>query len=142
MISQASRYALRALAYLASHDRDRFLPVRKLGEELGISVPFLAKILNQLVNSGLLQAHRGPTGGVRLALPADGISVRRVIEDIDGPDLFTQCVLGLPGCGDRTPCPMHDQWAVIRAAVATSFEHQSIGDLARGYEAGDQRLAP
>lgn len=142
MISQASRYALRSLAYLANHDGTRFLAVRKLGEALDISVPFLAKILNQLVTSGVLQAHRGPTGGVRLAMPADDISVRRVIEDIDGSGLFTECVLGLPGCGDETPCPMHASWGAIRAAVAASFEQQSLGDLARGYGSGDMRLSP
>jgi Rrf2 family protein len=142
MISQASRYALRALAYLATHDTERFLPVRRLGEALDISVPFLAKILNQLVTAGLLVAHRGPTGGVRLALPAGQISVRRVIEEIDGDDLFTECVLGLPGCGDEAPCPMHGRWAAIRTAVAASFAQQSIGDLAQGYESGAMRLRP
>jgi Rrf2 family protein len=142
MISQASRYALRALAYLATHDTERFLPVRRLGEALDISVPFLAKILNQLVTAGLLRAHRGPTGGVRLALPADQISVRRVIEEIDGDDLFTECVLGLPGCGDEAPCPMHGRWVAIRTAVAASFAQQSIGDLALGYDTGTMRLRP
>ncbi len=75
-------------------------------------------------------------------MPADDISVRRVVEEIDGSDLFTECVLGLPGCGDEAPCPMHARWAIIRTTVAKSFESESIGDLARGYGTGEMRLSP
>jgi hypothetical protein len=33
-----------------------------------------------------------------------------IVVAIDGEDLFRECVLGLPGCGDATPCPLHDEW--------------------------------
>jgi Rrf2 family protein len=142
MISQAARYAIRALTYLESLDDPKYVPVRRLGKELDISIPFLAKILNQLVVAGILEAHRGPTGGVRLAVPAEQVSVRRVIIEVDGPDLFTSCVLGLPGCGEATPCPLHDEWAAIRSQCEETFSSQSIALLSRDVGNGKHRLSP
>ena len=142
MFSNAAQYALRAGAYLGSVDSESYVPARKVAEALQIPPTFLAKVLKQLVDAGLLLAYRGPTGGVRLSRGSDKITVREVLEAIDGDGLFTQCILGLPGCGDRTPCPMHDAWAIQRRALAEQFDRQTLAELADAYAHGELRLAP
>lgn len=142
VFSSAARYALRATAHLGSLHEEGYVPARRLAEVLEIPPTFLAKVLKQLVDAGLLVAFRGPTGGVRLSRAADQISLRQIIEAVDGPAVFTECVLGLPGCGDLEPCPLHEGWAPIRAALAAEFDRQTIGSVSDAYLAGALRLKP
>lgn len=142
MFSSAARYALRATAHLGSLHEEGYVPARRLAEVLEIPPTFLAKVLKQLVDAGLLVAFRGPTGGVKLSRAADQISLRQIIEAVDGPAVFTECVLGLPGCGDQKPCPLHEGWAPIRTALAEEFDRQTIGSVSEAYLAGALRLKP
>ncbi|NNE71525.1 MAG: Rrf2 family transcriptional regulator [Rhodothermales bacterium] len=142
MFSSAARYALRATAHLGSLPADGYVPARQLAEALDIPPTFLAKVLKQLVDAGLLVAFRGPTGGVKLSRPADEITLRQIIESVDGSAVFTECVLGLPGCGDLEPCPLHEGWAPIRGALAAEFDRQTIASVSEAYLEGALRLRP
>jgi Rrf2 family transcriptional regulator, iron-sulfur cluster assembly transcription factor len=142
LISNAAQYAVRAAAYLGARESDSFVPARRIAEDLGLPATFLAKVLKQLVDADIVSAFRGPTGGVRLAHPAKQITVRALIEAIDGPALFTECVLGLPGCGERRPCPMHEKWGAAREVMVEQFESQTVASLAEGYSQGSLRLKP
>ena len=142
MFSNAAQYALRAVAHLGVADSEGFVPVRVVAKELEIPPTFLAKVLKQLVDAGFLVAFRGPTGGVKLAKPTGEITVRQIVEAVDGPELFTQCILGLPGCGDRAPCPMHEGWSVVRSQLAAEFERQTIETISESCRNGSLRLSP
>ncbi len=142
MFSNAAQYALRAVAHLGVGDHDGFVPVRVVAKELEIPPTFLAKVLKQLVDTGFLLAFRGPTGGVKLARPTQEITVRQIVEAVDGPELFTECILGLPGCGDRAPCPMHDGWSVVRTQLAAEFDRQTIETISESCRNGSLRLTP
>jgi Rrf2 family protein len=142
VFSNAAQYALRAVAHLGASETDAYVPARKIAEDLQIPPTFLAKVLKQLVDEGILVAYRGPTGGIKLSRPASEITVRQLVEAIDGPDIFTQCILGLPGCGNRKPCPMHDGWASIRNSLAVEFEAQTVERLSEAYRTGSLRLTP
>ena len=112
MLSKSCEYGLRATLYLASLDGDGYVPINTISEELGISFSFPTKIFQKLNDAGLLTSQRGPKGGVALNRPADEMTLYEIVVAIDGDDLFEVCVLGLPGCGDAEPCPLHDQWQV------------------------------
>jgi Rrf2 family iron-sulfur cluster assembly transcriptional regulator len=142
VFSNAAQYALRAVSHLGARDHSGFVPVRVIAEELEIPPTFLAKVLKQLVDTGFLKAYRGPTGGVMLARPTTQITVRQIVEAIDGPELFTECILGLPGCGDRLPCPMHEGWSVIRTQLAADFDRQTIETISEACRNGSLRLTP
>jgi DNA-binding IscR family transcriptional regulator len=91
---------------------------------------------------GILRSYRGPSGGVALARPADQVTIKEIIIAIDGPDLFEQCVLGLPGCGCGTPCPMHEQWATTRDEIEAQFENHTLGQLSEKIQSSRVRLTP
>jgi len=132
MLSAKCRYGIRAAAYLAreAHDGD-YLPIRAISNELGISFHFLTKILQDLSQCGLVASLRGPNGGVALARSASEIFVSDVVEGIDGTDLWTGCILGLPNCGDETPCGLHAQWAKERDRLFRLFSRTTLAQLAK-----------
>jgi len=129
MLSKSCEYGLRASLYLASLEQEGYVSIGTISEELDISFPFLTKIFQKLNNAGLLDSRRGPNGGVALTLPAEEITLYEIVVAIDGDDLFEECVLGLPGCGEAEPCPLHEQWADERDRVENMFQNTTLAEL-------------
>ena len=131
-LSKTCVYGLRAAVYVAAHRRpDGFVPIREIADELNISFHFLTKILQQLTEASLMISYRGPRGGVDLAKDAAEISVKDIIDSIEGKDVFSSCILGLGGCGVRSPCPMHRAWSAERGKLRELFEKTKLLELAR-----------
>jgi Rrf2 family transcriptional regulator, iron-sulfur cluster assembly transcription factor len=130
LLSRSCEYGLRAMLHLAGEPAGSYTPIRTVSGTLGIPYAFLAKITQALGSAGLLQAVRGPAGGVTLARPAAEISLKEVVVALDGGAIFTECVLGLPGCGERRPCPLHAEWAATRARVHDMFEGATLAEVA------------
>lgn len=135
MISKGCTYGIQVTVYLAARAGNH-VPVRMISDELGVPHSFLAKVVSMLARAGILDTMRGPTGGVSLARGSDEISVREIIAAIDGTQLFTECVLGLPGCGHEQPCPFHHQWGGIRDGLESTFEAIAVCDLIQSHPTG------
>lgn len=130
LLSKSCIYGLRASLYLASKSSKDYTPIRQMSDDLEISFHFLTKILQQLTADDILESFKGPNGGVRLKRSGDEITFMDIVIAIDGPGLFTECALGLPGCGVEKPCPFHEQWAETRDNIKEMMEGTSITDLA------------
>lgn len=130
LLSRGCEYGLRAALYLVSLDADGFVPIRRLSDELDIEFHFLTKLFQQLTEAGLVHSQRGPKGGVALAKGADRVTPMDIVLAIDGPDLFRECVLGLPGCGEQKPCPLHETWATERERLRMMFMNTSLLHMA------------
>ncbi len=146
LLSNGCEYGLRAALYLASLEDDpaeegaAYVSIRQISDALDISPSFLTKVLQQLTQAGLMQSLRGPKGGVALARPVGEILIKDLVVAIDGPGLFSECVLGLPGCGEEKPCPLHDSWVTERERLERLFERMSLADLADRTHTSDLRL--
>src|SRR5690606_1115699 len=130
LFSRGCEYGLRAALYLVSLKANGYVPIRKLSDDLDIEFHFLTKQFQQLAEAGLVRSQRGPRGGIALARPADQITLLDIVLAIDGPELFTECVLGLPGCGEAEPCPLHPHWATERQHLRTMLEGTNLQDMA------------
>ncbi|GJM45010.1 MAG: hypothetical protein DHS20C21_18520 [Gemmatimonadota bacterium] len=143
VMSKACVNAVRAMVYLAAapdNERRGHVSIRAVAEELGLSFHFLTKTLQRLTADGLLKSERGPRGGVALARPAGEISLLEIVGSIDGNDLQDQCILGLRGCGQEAPCPMHDEWVRERKRIQEIFKRSTLQRLARAVREGSVRL--
>ncbi len=134
-------YAIQAALYLATRRATRrYVPIRVVADDLGISPHFLTKILQALSAKNILTSYRGPNGGVGLAVAPQQITVMQIIEALDQGDLFEKCLLGLPGCGELKPCPLHEHWESTRARLRHAFETTTLAGMAAKVENGTQRL--
>lgn len=84
-VSSQVRYALCGVFDLAYNGRGVPLQVRVVGERQRIPVRYLEQIFRRLRRAGLVEARRGPRGGYRLARPAAQITLRDVVEAVEGP---------------------------------------------------------
>jgi len=134
LFSKGCSYAIRASLLVTTKeikDGRKFIPIRELSDELELSFHFLTKILQVLTEAKIMESFRGPNGGVGLARSAKDITLIDVIAAVDGMALFTDCALGLPGCGEKTPCPLHAAWAKRRQDLQKMFEKTTLAGLAK-----------
>lgn len=132
LLSKTCIYGLRASVLLASKKQGDFVTIRELSDELEISFHFLTKVLQRLTKSELLESYKGPNGGVKLARPASKITFMDVVLSIDGNAIIHECALGLPGCGVLKPCPLHDQWSVLKKNLLELMSNINLAELAAG----------
>lgn len=140
LLSKSCVYGLRASLFLASREQGEFIPIRTMSDKLEISFHFLTKILQQLTAEGILESFKGPNGGVRLTKPGSKVPLMDIVLAIDGSQLLTECALGLPGCGIKNPCPLHDKWAETRDAIREMLEHNTLTELVNKGKAENLRL--
>lgn len=130
MMSRACEYAVQALLDLVDQPEGVLIPVRDVAARCGIPYPFLGKIVQQLTRRGLLTAARGPNGGIALASPANEMTLLQIVEAIDGLDIATRCVIGLPSCQDARPCPLHLDWGKVRTQLLGMLTKKTLMELA------------
>jgi len=140
LLSKSCVYGLRASLYLASRKDGEFIPIRKMSDKLEISFHFLTKILQQLTAEGIMESFKGPNGGIRLSKDGSEVPLMDIVLAIDGPQLLTECALGLPGCGTKNPCPLHDKWAETRDSIREMLEQTTLTELVKKGKVENLRL--
>jgi Rrf2 family protein len=143
LLSKGCTYAIRAAVLVSRREKKekrRFIPIRELSDELDLSFHFLTKIMQQLTEADIMESFQGPNGGVGLARLAKDISLIDIIAAVDGKSLFNDCVLGLPGCGETIPCPLHDNWSKRKGDLKRMFEKTTLASLNRESEVNTRRL--
>lgn len=116
MLSQTGMYALRAMGYLADQETGEPILTQVISEKTGIPKNFLSKILNRLVQGGLIGSVRGRGGGFVLFRPAEEIYLKDVVGLFMKIEDFKNCFLGLETCNGK--CGLHEKWH----AIAMQFE--------------------
>lgn len=130
MLSNACRYAIRAILYLAMHSNiNNKIGVKKIAEELETPQAFLAQLLRQLTANKLVSSTKGPGGGFYLDGGNREKSVWDVISCIDGTHKFDECFLGLSQCSDSNPCPAHYLVAPFKKKILSDFRDKTIAKL-------------
>jgi Rrf2 family transcriptional regulator, iron-sulfur cluster assembly transcription factor len=131
-LSRETEYAILAILDLARHEEGQVMLAAELADELGIPPAFLAKILQKLAAEGVLHSHRGRTRGYSLARSPETLSLRAVLEAVEGPHVCERCVFSGDRCSGDDPCPLHGMWKDVRPVVATLMADVTIADIASG----------
>ena len=128
-ITLESDYALRILTELAEHDG--VVDANSLSEATSVTIRFTLKILNKLVKHGFVSSYKGAKGGYKLKLPTDQITLKSVIELIDGPIVIARCLTS-EACSlnkDKTACTYHHIFNTISLDVAKKLDAITIADV-------------
>ena len=132
LYSHASELAIRAALYLALQPPGKLTPVYEIAQGTGLRGPYLAKIMRRLIRARLVRGFRGPGGGVELGRPPEGISLWSVVRAMEGPAQAELCLLGLRDCSPLRPCPLHQQWTLLRAEIQRLLEGTTLASLGQG----------
>ena len=141
MLSNTSKYAIRALIYLELYSsKEKKVGIKEIAGELDIPYPFLGKILQVLVKHNFLHSTKGPRGGFYLDRPAMDIPLMEIIEIIEGKDIFNDCVIRTTACDPSYPCSMHNRLAPSRGEMRRIFSTETIADLVSEFREGKEGI--
>lgn len=131
MISQTAEHALRAVLYLARQAGERSVPAEAIAAALGAPRNYLSKTLQHLAKAGIVVGTRGPTGGFRLAVPADALTLAELVAVFDEEPRSAMCLLGGARCTGEAPCAAHSRWKAVTAEARAPLRRTVIADLLR-----------
>ena len=134
-ISRTADYGLRAALAIA-RTGDELVKRRDIASETEAPESVLAQALAALVRAGLLEAVAGPAGGYRLARPASEISVRQIVESIDGTDIDERCPLREARCSHTGKCPFHTVFWNAKKDFRRTLGRTSLQMILEEAEAG------
>ncbi|CAN5743957.1 Rrf2 family transcriptional regulator [soil metagenome] len=130
MFSKTCEYAIRALIFIAQKSKGgNKTGIKDIAKGIDAPEPFIAKILHVISKKGLVQSHKGPTGGFFLDEDLLQNTVADIVIAVDGDKLFSGCGLGLDYCSEKKPCPIHEQFKAIRKDIYDMLQSAKLGDL-------------
>jgi len=109
-LTRAGEYAIRGMIRLAKNGGEGLVLIADVAKAEGVSKSFLAKQFQRLVKAGLLESSRGASGGVALARPAAQITLRDIVEAVEGPVELNRCLAANDRCKNADACPLSPVW--------------------------------
>jgi Rrf2 family transcriptional regulator, iron-sulfur cluster assembly transcription factor len=135
-LSTKGRYAVMAMADLArrqAETAERAVSLSDIAARQEISLSYLEQLFARLRRRGLVQSHRGPGGGYRLARSAVETNIAEIVLAVDEPLRATRCEAHRPGCmlnGER--CLTHDLWEETGRQIEAWLASVSLDDVVAG----------
>ncbi len=130
MFSRSCEYALQSILYITLHSKNgKAVGLKQISDSQKIPLHFLSKILQQLVKGKVLNSIKGPNGGFALNVSPNRLRLIKVVELIDGLDIFDRCGIGLKKCSDKTPCPIHFEFKVVKEKIRQVLTEKTLSEL-------------
>ena len=130
-ITMTGDYAVRAVVHLAAKKTSEITTTAEIAREQEIPPSFLAKVMQSLARAAIVKVHRGKSGGFSLARGGDKISVRMVVEAVEGPIFLNRCLTKKGDCNRDSFCQSHNVWKEAQSALISVLDKYSVLELAR-----------
>ncbi len=124
--SKTAGYAIAALSCL-NGPGGQTVTIKEVAGCTKISSSYLAKIILSLAEKNLVKTKRGYTGGLLLTRPPEEISIRDIVEAVEGPRLMERCLLGLDGYDES--CPTHEFWKEEQERIKTELDARHLAEF-------------
>lgn len=130
-ITQEADYGLRVVLFLSKLGFGEKIEAKSIAEQEHIPIRFLLKILRKLTHADIVKSFRGVNGGYSLKKPPEEISLKDVIETIDGPICVNRCTYDDNFCtANRTSvCEVHKAIVEVQKALSDTLGAKNFRDL-------------
>ncbi|MCP4975159.1 MAG: Rrf2 family transcriptional regulator [Maribacter sp.] len=141
MFSNSSKYALKAVLYLAvySSESNKIL-AKNISEPINVPQAYIAKLLQELSRHNIVSSTRGPNGGFYINAQNREIPLIDIVSVIDGANRLNSCLLSVQNCNNEKPCPLHSFADPFRTDLINNLKKNTIGDMAKDIESGKSFL--
>ena len=144
MLSQKTRYALKALLELSGLAPEESLSSAEIAARRNIPAKFLEAILVELKRHGLVRGQRGRGGGYQLRHGAGEISFGSVVRFMEGPLALLPCVSQTQyrrcaDCADERTCELRILFREVRDSTAAILDARTLADTPRNLSPREAR---
>ena len=145
MISKKSKYAFKALIFLAGASSGQPVLIADLAKGANVPRKFLEFILLSLRKGGLLQSRVGKGGGYTLALPAHRITVGAIVRILEGDFAPLQCLSSTnhavcEECQDEATCGIRLTLSDVNDALTNVMDKLTLADMIERSESARNNL--
>jgi len=130
-ITRQTEYAIRTMLELALAPEGEVLSTRYISERQDIPEDFLKKTIKLPALADLVVTQRGTGGGVRLAKPADQITMLDIITAVEGPISLNVCLSPAYNCPNQPTCPSKQVFQRAQEALVAELKRQSLADMVK-----------
>ncbi len=130
-ISTRARYGVRLMLELGINYGKGPLYLRDIARNEEISEKYLSQIIIPLKASGLVQSVRGAHGGYYLHGDPAGITLREIVEVLEGDLSLVECVNNPSSCSRISHCVTQELWGAMSREIARFLDSTTLGDLVR-----------
>jgi Rrf2 family iron-sulfur cluster assembly transcriptional regulator len=130
-ITRSEEYGLRGMVFLAKQPLEKVTLVSEVSKVQNIPETFLAKIFQRLSKAGLLRSIRGSNGGFTLGRPPHEITMREVIEALEGPIALNRCLIREGECDEESVCTLYPVWKEAQQRLLEILDRTTMEDLAK-----------
>lgn len=127
--TKAEEYGILGVLHLADKERNAVTPLSEVSRARDVPEKFLAKIFQSLARSGIVRSHRGVRGGFTLAREPRRITVKEVLESIQGPYHLLRCIEDPGTCKKAETCAVRDLVSQAEERLVEVFQTNTIADL-------------
>ena len=128
-VTRLADYAV-SIIYAFSGSEKEILSSQDIIEKTKLHKATVNKLLAQLVKKKLLEPFRGTKGGYRLKKGLENISIRELIEAIEGPVLLTDCLnKNANDCNLFNVCNTKNIWNFVNTEINNTLENIKIKDI-------------
>ena len=133
MLSQKTRYSIRALQHLADHWQQGPVRLDAIADEQNIPRKFLTVILSEMVREGVVVSYRGRDGGYELALPPVDICYGDIIRLTRGSLALVPCASRnahetCANCLPEADCRLRGLMLTLRDEMAAMLDRSTLAD--------------
>ena len=132
-LTNKGRYAVMAMADLASNTKDEPISLAEISLRQNISLAYLEQIFLKLKSNKLVKSSRGAAGGYILEKPASEIRLSNIIYAVDEEVKTLNCKKNSKrGCNNKsTKCITHNLWDQLDQHINGFFEKVKLQDLTK-----------
>jgi Rrf2 family protein len=141
LFSNTSKYAIKAVLYLAIHSNtEKRVVISDIANSINVPQAYIAKLLQELSRKNIISSLRGPNGGFFLTEEDKKKSCIDILVALNGVNTMTSCLLSIEQCDENKPCPLHALANPLRNELFENMSNISVSELAKSIEAGETQL--
>lgn len=126
-ITREADYAFRIVAMLA--DEDKLMDAKTISEKSCIPYRFTLKILRKIVQSGIIKSYRGVNGGYVLNRKTSAITMKEIIELIDGRIAINKCIEDPEICENNGVCKVQKKLYQVQKVLANELDSITFEEI-------------
>ena len=128
-ISTKGRYGLTLMISLAKKEGQGYVSLKSIAEENNLSDLQLEQLVGTLRNAGLIRSVRGAKGGYSLTRNPKNITIKNIIDVVEGPISISDCIEKDANCDNLDKCATRVLWVKIRDAIDNIFSSVTLQDI-------------
>lgn len=129
LIRRNSDYALRSLAYMAGFPSGKRLTVKLIAQKQSVPIAFLRKIFQRLSLKRIITSRRGPGGGFYLLKEPQQISLKEILESVQGRITLSDCLWESNLCNRSRICKIKPGLSVIQKKLIKLLDKYTLKDF-------------